>query len=105
MEGVQVVAERTLLKDNLKLKPIAMPATSSCINNVLALGETPDGRIYIVRESDIVAYNPSTAADRTLSHTDNAEFTEALPVYDGQNLWTGALNGPAFFTPTKKIPG
>lgn len=105
MEGVQVVAEKTLLKDNLKLKPIAMPATSSCINNVLALGETPDGRIYIVRESDIVAYNPSTAADRTLSHTDNAEFTEALPVYDGQNLWTGALNGPAFFTPDKKIPG
>lgn len=105
MEGVQMIADRTLLKDNLKLRPIAMRSGESGIDNVLALGETPDGRIYIVRESGVVAYNPATGADRTLSHTDNAEFTEALPAYDGHNMWAGALSGPAFFNPDEKIPG
>lgn len=104
MDGLQMVTERNLLKDNLKLKPIRISGISGR-DNVLALGETPDGRIYIVRESDIVAYNPVTASDRTLSHTDNAEFTEALPAYDGHTMWTGALNGPAFFNPDEKIPG
>ena len=107
MEGVQLITDKNLLSDGLHLRNVAMRHDSPGIDNVLALGETPDGRLCIVRESAIIVYNPATGSDRIMTHTDNAEFTEALPVCGkGSHLmWSGALGGPAWFDPDAKAPG
>lgn len=93
--SVQRIDATTLGSDDIKVSDMTNQELQYRYGNILSMAEGADGRIYMVRETDIATYNPATNRIITLGNNllgGEQEFSEALPAVapDGK-IYFGAL--------------
>lgn len=109
--SLQILEPGNLLREQLKFKTggsvrerLLSLQNSSMGGNILSMIEDTSRNIYVVRETSIQVYSPTTNSLAVYGRNDiggNIDFTEAAPVFSaaGGKILFGAMGGVVFLNP------